>query len=55
MNVIVHQDPSKNSGPGGSSDLPNSRKKMLTVIVVPKDFRLLDAPSHHMVKRSGSV
>jgi hypothetical protein len=55
MNVVVHEHPGKDLGSGGFCDLANSRKKMITVLVVPKNIGPLDPVNHHMVKRSGGV
>jgi hypothetical protein len=53
MNMIVHEDPGKDSGSRVFSNLANSRKKMLAVLVVPKNIGPLNAANHHMMKRSG--
>src|SRR4030042_6351821 len=55
MNVVVHEHPGKDLGSGGLCDLAHARKKMITVLVVPKNIGPLDAANHHMVKRSGGV
>jgi hypothetical protein len=55
MNMIVHQNPGNDSGSGGFSDLTKPRKKMLTVLVIPKNIGPFDAANHHMMKRSWCI
>ena len=53
--MFGHQGPGVTSGRGLRKDLPETRKEIITVIIVPENLLPLNPPGNDMMKGSGRI